>query len=153
MHLFLRRRRPYTTRRYVLPHHRPCLPSHPLNLVSRHPYHNNLLTLSHNRMQDMQDIKPGSRGDMRDLASSSEDTMPPRQPGTEDHPRPEVRRRSSFNGEGSVSLFEILQQRAGHLTPSIAAAMQRSREVQAKPLLITAREPEGCKSFFWSALS
>lgn len=153
MHLFLRRRRPYTTRRYVLPHHRPCLPSHPLNLVSRHPYHNNLLTLSHNRMQDMQDIKPGSRGDMRDLASSSEDTMPPRQPGTEDHPRPEVRRRSSFNGEGSVSLFEILQQRAGHLTPSIAAAMQRSREVQARPLPITAGELERCKSLPWSALS
>lgn len=96
-------------------------------------------------MQDMQDIKPRSRGDMRDLASSTEDTMPPRQPGTEDHPRPEVRRRGSYNGEGSVSLFEILQQRAGHLTPSIAAAMQRSREVQARPLPITAGELGGCK--------
>jgi len=78
---------------------------------------------------------------------SGTDAIPPRQPGTEDHPRPELRRRSSFNGEASISLFEILQQREEHLTPSAVAAMQRSREVQAKPLLITAREPEGCKSF------
>ncbi|THY82130.1 hypothetical protein D6C95_08863 [Aureobasidium pullulans] len=59
--------------------------------ILSNPDHNPLLTLSHLRMQNMQDIKPRSRGgSMRDVVSSGEDTMPPRQPGTEDHPPPEV---------------------------------------------------------------
>ncbi|CAD0015304.1 unnamed protein product, partial [Aureobasidium pullulans] len=57
--------------------------------ILSNPDHNPLLTLSHLRMQNMQDIKPRSRGgSMRDVVSSGEDTMPPRQPGTEDHPPP-----------------------------------------------------------------
>lgn len=148
-HLFLRRRRPYTTIRYVLPsfvplpsfcidpqrdrskrqllfslaqqypssRHCPCLPPHPLSLVSRHPYHNTLLTLSHLRLQNMQGIKPGSRGSIRDVTVSGPDAMPPRQPGTEDIPRPEVRRRGSFNGKGSISLFEICSNARSTLLP------------------------------------
>ncbi|TIA17533.1 hypothetical protein D6C80_03931 [Aureobasidium pullulans] len=59
--------------------------------ILSNPDHNPLLTLLHLRMQNMQDIKPRSRGgSMRDVVSSGEDTMPPRQPGTEDHPPPEV---------------------------------------------------------------
>lgn len=105
----------------------------------------------------MQRIRTGSRGSVRDVTISGTDAIPsrllgpdaipPRLLGTEDIPRPAVRRRNLYNGEESISMFEILQQREDHLTPSAVAAMQRSREVQAKPLLTTARELEGCKSF------
>lgn len=71
----------------------------------------------------MQRIRTGRRGSIRDVTISGTDAIPPRQPGIEDHLRPEVRRRYLYNGEASISLFEILQQREEHLTPLAVAAM------------------------------
>lgn len=57
----------------------------------------------------MQRIGTGSKGSVRDVTISGTDAIPPRLLGTEDIPRPAVRRRNLYNREESISMFEILQ--------------------------------------------
>lgn len=54
---------------------------------------------------------------MRDVTISGADAIPPRRPDAKDILRPAVRRRHSHNGEGSISVFEILQQRGEERAP------------------------------------
>jgi len=71
----------------------------------------------------MQRIRTGSRGSVRDVTISGTDAIPPRLLGIEDILRPAVHRRNLYNGEESISMFETLQQREEHLTPSAVVAI------------------------------